>query len=130
MGQCRLLGLLPHGSMGYSTADRPPSCPVLPGTGVLQVCFASGTISVAVLGAELQAQGAEPTEVSVVQGQGHHSEVPQSCSTSCQSSNSGGWRVSHPARPQPGGHQPGHKEPLARVCPVHQGQVCFFKPSS
>lgn len=83
MGQGRLLGLLPHGSMGYGTADLPPLCPVPPGTGVLQVCSASGTVSVAVLGAELQAQGAlaEPTEVLVVvvQEQGHHSEVPQSC---------------------------------------------------
>lgn len=87
MGQGRLLGLLPHGSMGYGTADLPPLCPVPPGTGVLQVCSASGTVSVAVLGAELQAQGAlaEPTEVQVVvvQEQGHHSEVPQSCSASC-----------------------------------------------
>lgn len=102
MGQGRLLGLLPHGSRGYSTADLPPLCPVLPGTGVLQVCSASGTISMAVPGAELQAQGAEPTEVPVVQEQGHHSEVPQSCPTSCQSSTSGGWRVSHSVRAQPG----------------------------
>lgn len=51
----------------------PPLCPVLPGTGVLQVCSASGTVSMAVLGAELQ--GAEPTEVPVVEEQGHHSEV-------------------------------------------------------
>lgn len=55
MGQGRLLGLLPHGSMGYGTADLPPSCP-----GVLQVCSASSTVSVAVLGAELQAQGQSP----------------------------------------------------------------------
>lgn len=84
MGQGRLLGLLPHGSTGCGTADLPPWCPVMPGTGVLQVCSASSTVSVAVLGAELQAQGAKPSEVLVlaVQEQGLHSEVPQSCSTS------------------------------------------------
>lgn len=98
MGQGRLLGLLPHGSMGYGTADLPPLCPVLPGTRVLQVC----SVSVAVLGAELQARGAEPTEVPVVQEQSHHREVPQSCPTSCQPTTSDGWRVSHPARAQHG----------------------------
>lgn len=119
MGQGRLLGLLPHGSMGYGTADLPPLCPVPPGTGVLQVCSASGTVSVAVLGAELQAQGAlaEPTEVLVVvvQEQGHHSEVPQSCSASCQSTTSTwhGWLEGLPPCQgtallrSPGGHQPG-----------------------
>lgn len=53
MGQGRLLELLPHGSTGYGTADLPPSCPEPPGSSVLQVCSASSTVPVSVLGAEL-----------------------------------------------------------------------------
>lgn len=129
MGQGRLLGLLPHGSMGYGTADLPPLCPVPPGTGVLQVCSASGTVSVAVLGAELQAQGAlaEPTEVLVVvvQEQGHHSEVPQSCLARVAGGSSP--LPGHSTVAQPRGAPARSHLHVSTVC---QGQVCFFMPSS